>query len=319
MKKTALIILNYNNAHDTRECIKSIQTYNSAPVKYIIVDNNSRTQELEKLKNELFALFPNGYKFFEQNESIPTVLPETVLIETGRNLGYARGNNVGLQMAFEDPEIDYVMILNNDILFVQDILPSLIKKHAALPNCAILSPVLYKKGMKEYDYNCARRNFPVEALIKRNFLHYWWQFKGKKNTEIFPDLLLLSQNTLPQGVIDIELPSGSCMLLKKDYFASLDFFDPRTFLFFEENILYQKIKAKGDRNYLSLEEKCIHLGASTMQAIPNSYFVMNESKKSELYYVNKYSKAPFHQKLLHRLSVYFFKLSFRLQKALMDK
>ena len=41
MKSTALIILNFNNYEDTINCIESVEKYNTAPVKLIIVDNAS--------------------------------------------------------------------------------------------------------------------------------------------------------------------------------------------------------------------------------------------------------------------------------------
>lgn len=39
--KTALIILNYNNYEDTINCIESVETHNTASIKYIVVDNGS--------------------------------------------------------------------------------------------------------------------------------------------------------------------------------------------------------------------------------------------------------------------------------------
>ena len=43
---TAIIILNYNNSEDTIKCIESVERYNSADVKYIVVDNGSTRQSV---------------------------------------------------------------------------------------------------------------------------------------------------------------------------------------------------------------------------------------------------------------------------------
>ena len=40
-KKTAIIILNYNNPDATIACVESVERFNTAPVRYIIVDNGS--------------------------------------------------------------------------------------------------------------------------------------------------------------------------------------------------------------------------------------------------------------------------------------
>lgn len=48
MGKTAIIILNYNNYEDTINCIESIEKYNTADIKYVIVDNNSNREGCKK-------------------------------------------------------------------------------------------------------------------------------------------------------------------------------------------------------------------------------------------------------------------------------
>lgn len=68
------------------------------------------------------------------------------------------------------------MILNNDILFVEDIIPGLSGLLSSLPNCGIVSPLLYKKGMKEFDLNCARLDIGMKGIISENFLYYYYQW-----------------------------------------------------------------------------------------------------------------------------------------------
>lgn len=55
--------------------------------------------------------------------------------------------------------------------------------------------------------------------------------------------LLYGENLVTiSPIIEIELPSGSCMLFNKSFFQSIGSFDPNTFLYCEEDILYAKIK-----------------------------------------------------------------------------
>lgn len=72
-------------------------------------------------------------------------MPYVTYIESSTNDGYASGNNKGLNLTKCDDEIEYVMILNNDVLFIQDIIPQLENKYNQLKDAAILSPILYKK------------------------------------------------------------------------------------------------------------------------------------------------------------------------------
>src|SRR3546814_1042070 len=43
-----------------------------------------------------------------------------IIINTGDNLGYAGGNNVGMRMALRDPDIEYIWLLNNDTVVEPD-------------------------------------------------------------------------------------------------------------------------------------------------------------------------------------------------------
>lgn len=93
-KSVYFIVLNYNNAPDTIECIKSIENLNYQNVQVVLVDNLSTDDSEEILKKEL---------------------PNYTLIQTGSNAGYAAGNNRGIKYAIEDGA-DYVCILNNDVI-----------------------------------------------------------------------------------------------------------------------------------------------------------------------------------------------------------
>ena len=123
MKKTALIILNYNNVEDTINCIRSVLKYNTAPIKFIVVDNgSSRVRTVQKLDSFMSDTFGIGYTRVQENTPITwPYLNQATLLVSKHNDGYACGNNKGLKLADQDPEIDHVMILNNDILFIEDI------------------------------------------------------------------------------------------------------------------------------------------------------------------------------------------------------
>ena len=231
----ALIILNYNNAEATRNCIASVLEHNTAPVKFVVIDNGSRPEELASLRGVLDEVLP-GYEYIADDDApaLPA-LAKAVLIRSDKNLGYACGNNFGLRHVYADPEVDYIMILNNDILFTEDMIPTLAAAYTGLPQCAILSPLLKKKGNVEIDFNCARRSPSVGDLTRRNFLFYWWVLTRKKYAEARPDLFLIKGDGTDPEIVEVEMPSGSCMLVDKKYFESIGGFDPNTFLFYEEN------------------------------------------------------------------------------------
>src|SRR5438552_1228619 len=68
-----IIVLNWNGWQDTLECLESLRRLDYPNFRVLVVDNGSTDDSVERFK-----------KFSLQDE----------LIETGRNLGYAGGNNV---------------------------------------------------------------------------------------------------------------------------------------------------------------------------------------------------------------------------------
>ncbi len=146
MGNIGIIILNYNNFEDTFNCIKSIEKYNTANIKIIVVDNGStREGTTKEICNYIKENFNNNFLILKDNEYFTTPLPYITFLVSNSNDGYAQGNNKGLNLAFQDDSIDNILIINNDVLFVEDILPKMAKLQTDLPLCGIISPVLYKK------------------------------------------------------------------------------------------------------------------------------------------------------------------------------
>lgn len=89
----AIIIVNYNGIEDTIECIKSLNKINYYNYKTFVIENNS-TQKPTK-------------------DQIDYLNEHAVYIESGENLGFSGGNNIGIRKALENG-FDYVLLLNND-------------------------------------------------------------------------------------------------------------------------------------------------------------------------------------------------------------
>ena len=92
--KTAIIILNYNDLETTKNMLNLIKDYKILDL-IVIVDNKSLDNSYQELK-----------KF--ENSKIK-------VLETDKNLGYAYGNNYGLNY-LENKNIDNVIISNPDVL-----------------------------------------------------------------------------------------------------------------------------------------------------------------------------------------------------------
>ena len=161
-----------------------------------------------------------------------------------------------------------------------------------------------KTGEEEIDYNCARKNHTEwELILKYLFLfHNVCNFISKKDRN---RLILLGKKEFGANPIQIELPSGACFLIKKDLMYKIRGFDPNTFLYMEESILYKKISALALNNYLDPTVSCIHLGASSTKKATNS-FILKVGLNSTEYYLNNYCNLKLFQKIVFNCAKIFF-------------
>ena len=309
IKYTALVILNYNNYEDTLNCIYSVEKYNTSPIKIIVIDNGSRREgTVDAIDKKLSEKYQNHYVRVNDKSS-PRTLPYMTFVVSETNDGYAQGNNKGLRFAYHDDEINRIMILNNDVLFVEDIIGKLIKYQDELPNCAIISPILYKKGLKEIDLTCARLNPTCWEII---LFHLFsnkniFGFKNRMDQRTF---LLLSRSYENKSLIEVELPSGSCMLFKRELMDEITIFDPNTFLYSEENILFKQIASIGKKNYVVCQLKCIHFGASSTSHRANSFIALTGMKSAD-YYLKTYESMTIFQRIVWILAKAIFTLKFK--------
>lgn len=93
-----VIIINYNGASDTNDCISSISKSIGVNIIIYVVDNNS-TQEDRKLLNRSY----NNVKFILLDE----------------NYGFGIGNNIGIDRAISDG-CEYILLINNDTIVEED-------------------------------------------------------------------------------------------------------------------------------------------------------------------------------------------------------
>lgn len=117
--KVAIILLNWNGWQDTIECLESLLKLTYPDYQVIVVDNGSTDESVEKIK-----------AWAKEN------IPSLVLIETGKNLGYAGGNNVGLRYALAN-NFDFAWLLNNDTVIEPDALTHLVERMREKPRAGI--------------------------------------------------------------------------------------------------------------------------------------------------------------------------------------
>jgi len=188
----AIIVLNWNNARDTLTCLGSLAQLNYPDYQVLVVDNGSTDNSVEHIQ----TLFPN----------IP-------VLETGANLGYTGGNNVGIHWALVHGA-SWVFLLNNDAVLAADALSQMIAVGQTDPTIGILGPTIY---------HAATPNIIQSA---GGLLDARWHAKHR------------GQNQLDQGQFSQPTPvdwvSGCALLARSRMIKQIGLLDERFFAYQEE-------------------------------------------------------------------------------------
>jgi GT2 family glycosyltransferase len=120
--RVCVLILNRDRREDTLACLASLLPNPYPNLDVVLLDNASSDGSAAAVR---------------------AAYPETVtVIETGGNLGYAAGNNVGLRWAREHAA-DYVLLLNEDTIVDPAFIARLVEVAEARPDAGFLGPLVY--------------------------------------------------------------------------------------------------------------------------------------------------------------------------------
>ena len=115
------VLLNWNGREDTLACLESLRAQEYPALRVIVVDNGSGDGSVEAVRG---------------------AFPEVMVLEAGGNLGFARGNNIGIARAIEEGA-DFVWLLNNDTVAPPDTCTKLVAKAMQEPKAGMIGSLLY--------------------------------------------------------------------------------------------------------------------------------------------------------------------------------
>src|SRR5258708_18825053 len=129
------------------KCLQSLES-SSYPTHILVVDNASEDFTVSYIKNRF---------------------PQVEIIESERNLGFGRANNIGFYNAIKN-NADYVFLLNQDAWIEPDTILKLTNAHVRNPEFGIISPIhLNVDGsyIDKYFLNYLRKSEISEFIISK--------------------------------------------------------------------------------------------------------------------------------------------------------
>lgn len=238
MKLVSIVTVNFNHSHVTEALLESISSKNTYPaLEIIVVDNGSKENPVP------------GWM---------VKYPDVTFIRSDKNMGFAGGNNIGLEVA----KGDYLFLINNDTEITGGLISTMVDYMEAHPQVGMASPkihyysnpgMLQYAGYTEMNYYTARN-----ACIG--------QFEEDKGQ--YDNL------TGPTGYAH-----GAAMMVRREALMKAGPMAENYFLYYEELDWAERFRKSGYEVHRVMQALILHKESiSVGQASPLKEFFMNRNR-----------------------------------------
>ncbi len=212
-----VLILNYRMRDQVRECLLSLAAVPYPNLTTVVIDNDS-SDGIEQLLAEEF--------------------PRVVFLQTGANLGYTGGNNVGIRHAIK-AGADYVLILNPDTVVVNpNFIGDMVAQLETHPVIGIAGPKVFFREVGQ-----VQNTVLFAPGLWRNLAN-WFAYRWN------PGSFQLSGDK----EVEAEVLNGVCLLIRAECLKQIGLFDELIFMYIEDADLdYRARQADWEVRYLPIE------------------------------------------------------------------
>ena len=258
--RLSVVFLNYNTRDLTRQALNSVLAATEGlAVEIFVVDNASVDGSADMVAEEF---------------------PQVKLICNEANVGFAAGNNVALRQVTGE----YVLLINTDTIVRQDALRTMVEFLDAHPEagacgCKILDP----DGTLQLD---SRRGFPtpLAAFCKMSGL-----------SRFFPKHPLIAHYHMtyldPEQTAEVEVLSGSCMMVRKSAMDQVGLLDEDYFMYGEDIDWCYRFHQAGWKIYYVPTTSIIHFRGESGRGVPLR--ILYRKSRAMSIFVNKHMARRF--------------------------
>jgi GT2 family glycosyltransferase len=237
----SVIIVSFNTRELLDRCLRSVEATRGQGVRIetIVVDNASRDGSAEMVR---------------------TQHPETRLIESGANLGFAAANN----LAYPSAMGRYIVLLNSDAFLSGEDFRRAVDRMNAMPDVGIAGGRLVGE---DGAWQPSARLFPsaINDALRLSGLADRYsksRFFGRADRTWASDL----------EPADVDWVPGAFSILRREAIDRVGFFDERFFLYYEEVDLCRRVKEAGFRVAYWPDIVVTHIGGASGRKVENQSF-----------------------------------------------
>jgi len=251
MPDLSIVIVSWNVRELLRRCLLSLAGGQEELLsEVIVVDGASADGSAEMVEGEF---------------------PWVRVIRRSENVGFSRGNNLGLAEASGR----YLLLLNPDTEVLGNALTRMMGYLEAHPTVGVLGPkLLYPDGRIQ----SSRRRFPT--LATAFFESTWLQ-------PIAPQSLLRHYYVLdhPDNTLEVDWVMGACLMVRRQAYEAAGPLDEGYFMYSEEMEWQRRIKAAGWQVVYYPEAEVVHHeGKSSEQVAARRHIYFQCSKLRYFYH-----------------------------------
>ena len=255
----SVIILNYNVRFFLEQCVASVQeALTNIDSEIIVVDNDSSDDSCEMIKSR----FPN-----------------VKLIKNNSNLGFPKGNNIGVAQA----KGDYICILNPDTVVAEDTFDRILAFAEKQENLGIVGCKLIDGSGNFLPESKRGIPKPFVALTK-----IFGLYKLFPSWELFNRYYAQHLSENETGKVDILV--GAFMIMKRELYNDIGGFDENCFMYSDDIDLSFMVLKSGKNNYYFHETSVIHYkGESTVK---DGFYMKRFREAMQFFYKKHYKSSP---------------------------
>lgn len=233
MNDLSIIIVSYNARTDLERCLESL--HSPAPSiahEIIVIDNQSSDGSAAAARR----------------------WPRVNVIEAGSNLGFARGNNVGIRASTGTS----LLLLNNDTIVPPGAIDRLLVELERHPQAAVIGPRLVDgRGRAELSFGSMPG--PINELRQKLL------FRGQLNG--LPVLSGIVERATRQPHAPAWV-TGACLLVRRRDAEAVGLFDERYFMYMEDVDFCAAIRARGRTILFTPDVEIVHLRGRSAASAP---------------------------------------------------
>jgi len=252
--EVSIVIVTWNAARYMVDCLKSLERQTALPTEIIVVDNASSDGTARLIRDRF---------------------PDVILVESDRNLGFAKANNVGIARS----KGRFLFLVNPDVIVMPGCLNTLVNHMKSDPSVGLVGPGMLGPEDRIVRRSTMRFPTPWNALCRALALDSIF-----KRSRTFGGFMM--NDFAHDRNADVEILNGWFWGVRRDAVEQVGVLDDQLFMYGDDLDWSYRFHRAGYRNLFCADAAAIHYGGGTTAKAPAYFYI--ERQRANIQFWQKY-------------------------------